>query len=128
MLQKFYNGFIWRSDKNDKEGDGSGRKIPSGFEKLLRRTKRPIKHENKEEGSQADKKEDKEAKKEEDEKAAQQSEDEEETTKKSEKKSAGSSEGVRSYFFEPNGGGPIWENFLMLALLFGTMVYGVVSG
>ena len=72
MLQKFYNGIIWRSErKEDEEGDGKGRKIPSGFEKLLRRTKRTITHEKGEESSASKKDDDKESKKkEDDEKAA----------------------------------------------------------
>ena len=32
---------------------------------------------------------------------------------------------MKSYFFEPNGGGPIWENFLLLALLMGTSLYSI---
>lgn len=35
-------------DPDDKE-KGSGRKVPSGFEKILKRTRRGISHQNKEE-------------------------------------------------------------------------------
>ena len=54
---------IWRSEKKDDEGgdDGKGRKIPSGFEKLLRRTKRSITHDDKEEKAGAKKSDEKES-------------------------------------------------------------------
>ena len=49
--------------------------------------------------------------------------------KKTEQKaSASSNTGIRSYFFEPNGGGPIWENILMAALLAGYFVYSLRNG
>ena len=73
LLQKFYNGFIWRSEKkDDDDGEGKGRKIPSAFEKLLRRTKKGIKHEDKGES-----KEGKETKEEDEEKKGSQKEEEE---------------------------------------------------
>jgi len=62
MLEKFFNGVIWKSEKKDDDDDGKGRKIPSGFEKLLRRTKRSITHDKNEDDS-ASKKDEKEASK-----------------------------------------------------------------
>ena len=128
LLEKFFNGIIWRSEKKDEEGEGKGRKIPAGFEKLLRRVNKPIKH--KDEEKSASTKEDKEAKKDKDEKEAEESEDEADhtqskKTEESKKKPSGSNESLRSYFMEPNGGGPIWENILLAALLTGTFLYSV---
>ena len=42
LLEKFFNGIVWRSEKKDEDEGGKGRKIPSSFERLLRKTKRGI--------------------------------------------------------------------------------------
>ena len=79
FLQKFTS--ILRSEEN-KDDKGSGRKIPSGFEKILKRTKRGVAHKKEEkEAAQSEKKE--EEKKEEEEEAAGQSDQEEEPKKRS---------------------------------------------
>ena len=129
---------IWRSEKKDEESgdDGKGRKIPSGFEKLLRRTKRSITHDDQEEKVGAKKGEEKEAskKKDDDDKESDEMDDDIDSgskkttdTKKTPNKASTSSQ-VSQYFFEPNGGGPIWENILMAALMFGTLVYTIGFG
>ncbi len=64
---------MWQSSENeDPEGDkkGRGRKVPSGFEKILKRTRKGITHESKEK----------------DEKAAGQQDEEDSASKKDEKK------------------------------------------
>jgi hypothetical protein len=101
----FFNSHIFRSEEEPKKSDDAGgRKVPSGFEKLLKKSKR---------GSTKD---EKDAKKKDDE----QSDHEEETTHKEQKKEEKTSEtknstfNFRDQFFEPNGGGPKWENWLLV--------------
>ena len=54
LLQRFTS--ILRSEKKDDESAG-GRKIPSGFEKILKRTRRGVDHSDKDkEASKSDKK------------------------------------------------------------------------
>jgi len=94
-----------------KDEEGGGRKVPKGFEKFLKKTKKGINHEEK---STEDKKEKKESK--------QQDEDlsdieEPGFTKKDEKKNEKSyyesfsekAEGFKdNYLMTPGGGGPRW--------------------
>ena len=47
LLGRFFNGIIWRSEEKKDDESGGGRKVPTGFERLLRRTRRPFTHENK---------------------------------------------------------------------------------
>ena len=128
-------------EKKDPEGNnegGSGRKVPSGFEKLLKRSKRstnaatPRDSVSEEDSAQEDKsgKADKKADKKEESAAQQDTEKDEEEEKSSEnkqkkEKSSGSSwkEQVNNAFFDPNSGGPKWENWLMAAIMGATGVY-----
>lgn len=125
LLERF-SGIVWKSEKPEDEGEGKGRKIPKGFEKLLRPNKQK---------EESEKPEEKEASKEsESEKEKAEQSEEEETTgherkkaKDSDSKESSKQSQMMQYFMEPGGGGPIWENILMAALLFGTMVYYVVG-
>ena len=123
LLQRFTS--ILKSEEN-KDGDESGRKtkIPPGFEKILKRTKRGMTHSQKEEKEASageQKEEDKKAKEEE----AEQSEQEEEPKTKKTKPNTGSKSGnyFRDFMIDPQNGGPNWENFLKLALLGGLIGY-----
>ena len=137
LLARFCS--IWQS-QGDPEGDekdtkGRGRKVPSGFEKILKRTRKGITHDTKEEKEASSSKEeegdsvkkdkeseDKKAK--EDEQSDDEKEEEEKTKdKKKEEEGQGYGEKVYGFFFEPNGGGPNWENWLKLALLGGISSY-----
>lgn len=136
LLARFCS--IWQS-QGDPEGDekdnkGRGRKVPSGFEKILKRTRKGIQHETKEEKEAASSKEEGEGEKKDEEsedKKAKEDEqsddekDEDEKTKDKKKEEEGQGYGERAYgfFFEPNGGGPNWENWLKLAILGGITSY-----
>lgn len=95
-----------------KDEEGGGRKVPKGFEKFLKKTKKGINHEEK---STEDKKEKKESKQQDDEDLS----DIEEPgfSKKDEKKNEKSyyesfsekAEGFKdNYLMTPGGGGPRW--------------------
>jgi len=88
-LQRFSS--FWRmSANNDDEGEnkGRGRKVPSGFEKILKRTRRGVTHEKDEAEKSAkdeeSKKDDKEAESDDDEKR--ESDEKEDEQKKEESK------------------------------------------
>ena len=125
---------LWRSKDNDDkkpaEGDQESN-VPSGFEKLLKRTRRGITHEKKSESDKEAKESEKgkqEKKQEEEEELSEQEEDV--GHKKKDKKateSEWSAENVKkkvtNFFMVPGGGGPRWENILMVTLLGGLSAY-----
>lgn len=127
-----------KKDPESNKEEGSGRKVPSGFEKLLKRSKRstnaatPRDSASEEDSAKEDKtgKADKKAEKNE-ESAAQQDTDKDEDDEKSsenkqkKEKSSGSGwrEQVNNAFFDPNSGGPKWENWLMAAIMGATGIY-----
>jgi len=107
--------------------------VPSGFEKLLKRSKRSTnsatpstKEENNEAAQEDSKKES--AKKEEpletDEGAAEEDNKSDKDQKKEEQKESWR-EQANNFFFEPNSGGPKWENWLMMAIMGATGAYYV---
>ncbi len=136
LLARFCSS-VWQSSENeDPEGDkkGRGRKVPSGFEKILKRTRKGITHESKEKDEKAAGQQDEEdsASKKDEKKAKEDSDDEkdeeeEKSKDKKKDKEGSSSEGfgqkVKGFFFEPNGGGPNYENWLKLAILGGITSY-----
>ena len=132
MFARFTSG-IWRSaggDNNDEE-KGSGRKVPRGFEKILKRTRKGINHERDAEEKKAAADDSEDSKKEEDKKDADaDSDDEKEDEKDKDKKKDNKEEEQESwknriynYFMEPNGGGPNYENWLKLVVLGGVAGY-----
>ena len=93
-LSKFMQaGAILRSEKKDDDdsSEGKGRKLPTGFERLLRRTKRGITHDSKEsdEKESTAKKEESAEKEEKEKQAAAEESDGEEQTDKKKKKASG---------------------------------------
>lgn len=109
-------------DKDPKKPDaeGSGRKVPSGFEKLLKRSKRGSTE--KEEADAKKKEEDPQSEQEEAEGAKERHKEE-----KSDKKENEWSKNFRSQFFEPNGGGPKYENWALVACIGATGAFYVNS-
>ena len=78
-------------DKNDDSEKGRGRKVPSGFEKILKRTRRGITHDKEKEAKEsADAKDDEKKAAEEESKEEDHDQDKEESKKK--KKKSGSEE------------------------------------
>ena len=122
LLQRFTS--ILRSEENKDEKGSSGRRIPPGFEKILKRTKRGmnIPEKKEKEASAGEKKE--ESKKDEEEEAGL-SEQEEEPKQKKAKPNTGSksNNSFRDFLIDPQNGGPNWENFLKLALIGGIVGY-----
>jgi hypothetical protein len=125
-----------KKDPENTNEDGAGRKVPSGFEKLLKRSKRSTnsatpssKAEKNEADPEASKKES--AKKEEQQETEEGSAAEEDNKSDKEQKNSKSSqkeswrEQANNFFFEPNSGGPKWENWLMMAIMGATGVYYV---
>jgi len=133
-LQKFTQ--MLQFSGNDDEEKGRGRKVPSGFEKILKRTRKGITHDDKESSADEEKKtsddsgdskkKDEESKKEEE---AEESDAEEEETKKDKKKKGDSDdqqgwkEKIYGFFRDPNGGGPNYENLLKLVIMGGAIGY-----
>ena len=111
LLQKFTS--ILRSDdkKDDKPDE---RKVPSGFEKILKRTKRAIQHNKKDEPSSKNK-DDKEEETDHNDK-------EDEPKKKKKATETSSSSSIQSFFMDPNGG-PNYDNLLKLFLISGIAGY-----
>mmetsp|Transcript_24432 Transcript_24432/g.30392 ORF Transcript_24432/g.30392 Transcript_24432/m.30392 type:complete len:184 (-) Transcript_24432:1992-2543(-) len=140
---------VWMSQKNeDGEGEerGRGRKVPSGFDKILKRPRRGINHSSndaKQEEAEAkdvdgkkassaddDEKVDKEEKKEE--KKEESDGEQEESDKKKKKKDEGEEQGwgqkIYGFFMEPDNGGPNYENWAKVAFV-GALVgyYGFMA-
>ena len=122
LLQRFTS--ILQSEENKDEKGSGGRRIPPGFEKILKRTKRGmnIPEKKEKEASAGEKKE--ESKKDEEEEAGL-SEQEEEPKQKKAKPNTGSksNNSFRDFLIDPQNGGPNWENFLKLALIGGIVGY-----
>lgn len=110
-------------EKSEADESGKGRKLPSGFERLLRRTKKGINHKESAEKESASKKEDDSKADESD--AEESAKDSEEDTKKKKASEGADAKSTdwKSYFINPNGGGPEWENIGLAALIAGTLVY-----
>ena len=136
LLARFCQSAIFRSaggDNNDgdKEGGGRGKNVPSGFEKILKRTRRGIKHEKADEKSSTDKDEkdsdETEEKKSKDDEDDQDKEDESEDKKKKSEEDKADEESygqkIYGFFMEPNGGGPNYENWFKLVVLGGIASY-----
>jgi len=117
--------WLWRSEEKKPKNEGD-EKIPTGFEKLLKRTRRGITHDKAEKpDAKKDGKESKETEK--DAKKAQDSEEElseqedhhDNKREKKEKENEWSRENIsknlKNLFFLPGGGGPMWERWLLLA-------------
>ncbi len=108
---------IFRTQEDPKKEDtGHGRKVPSGFEKLLKKSKRgQSSKEDDHESKKTAAEEEKDAEKDEDDdrKGSEKKEDSQE--QKSEDKDR--QKELKDMFFQPNNGGPKWESWLMLALV-----------
>ena len=123
LLQKFTS--ILQSEEN-KDEKSSGRRIPPGFEKILKRTKRGMNFpENKEEkeASTSDKKEEDKKGKEEEAELSEQEEEPKQKKAKQNNSSNSSNNTYRDFLIDPQNGGPNWENFLKLALIGGIVGY-----
>lgn len=109
-------------DKEPKKDEESSGKVPSGFEKLLKRSKRGA---SKTEGSEKQKGEEKD--KEEKDKDEEAESKEEGDNDGKEKKSSNTHEDAKKLYsglmFDPNSGGPRWDNWLMMALIGATGAY-----
>ena len=132
MLQRFTGFWRMSSGNDDEKNEGRGRKVPQGFEKILKRTRKGITHDKKpdEEKTAAPETEDEALKKEEEEKKeeeAEQSDREEDEKDKKKKEDTEENQGWRQkvygFFMEPNGGGPNYENWLKVVVLGGLFGY-----
>lgn len=107
--------------------------MPTGFEKILKRTRKGITHESKEKPQaskdEADNKDDDDKKakeKEADDREAEsdaEQEDDKKKDKKEKKEEGGWGQKLYGYFMEPNGGGPNYENWFKLVVLGGLIGY-----
>lgn len=112
-------------DKEPKKDDESSGKVPSGFEKLLKRSKRGA---SKTEGSEKQKGEEKEKEEKEKDEEAESKEDGDKDAGKDKKSSNTYEDWKKQYselMFDPNSGGPRWDNWLMMALIGATGAYYV---
>lgn len=111
------------ADKKDSESEpGRGRKLAADLEKILKRTRKGINHKKKEEGEGKEASDDKDAKEDDPD-----SDTEKEEKDSKRKKAKGGAEGmgqrIYNFFMDPNGGGPNYENWLMLLLIGGLAGY-----
>ena len=123
LLQRFTS--ILRSEENkDEKGGSGGRKLPPGFEKILKRTKRGMSFpEKKEKEASAGEKKEEQKKVEEEEAGLSEQEEEPKQKKAKPNNSSKSSNSYRDFLIDPQNGGPNWENFLKLALIGGIVGY-----
>lgn len=115
-----YMPAIFRSDNKEPEEQGGGRKVPQGFEKLLKRSKGSTNTTPKQEAKEEKEEKEKEEEVEQEEAAEQ---EKEKKTKEESSSSSGASDALKNAFFQPNGGGPKWESWLMLSLIGATGAY-----
>jgi AFG3 family protein len=117
------------ADKKDKDSD---KKVPQGFEKFLRKTRKPPTAtepagkngdvEGQEKKEDSSKKDTKKMKRDEDDEEL--SEEEEEPKKEEKKQSeSGTKKQLNEFFMQPNGKGPKWENVGLVAALAGAFTY-----
>jgi len=124
-----YDGILRSKDKNDDEKSGSGRQVPKGFEKFLRKTREKVGESSKEvkESKKDDKKEaKKEQKKEEEDEDLTEEEVEENNDKKSKKgdsNTENTKKKINEFFFQPGGKGPRWDNIALVGFLAGAFGY-----
>ena len=107
--------------------------MPSGFEKILKRTRRGVTHDKKEGAEEKAAKDGDEDNKPKEEKKAEESDGEQETDEKEKENKEKKEEGegdkqdwkqkIYNFFMEPNGGGPNYENWLKLVVLGGLTGY-----
>ena len=129
LLQRFTS--IWMSNEDgEDEQKGRGRKVPSGFDKILKRTRRGISHQSKdakEDESKSEEASEEKKAKEEERKEEEESDGEQEEKKKKKKKDKDEEQSwgqkVYGFFMEPDGGGPNWENWLKVAVMGGLVGY-----
>jgi hypothetical protein len=124
-----------KKDPENGSEEGAGRKVPSGFEKLLKRSKRSTnsatpssksdKSEPESEGAKKEAAKKEESQEKEDEGAAEEDTKSGDNEQKNSKSKEGWREQANNFFFEPNSGGPRWENWLMVAIMGATGVYYV---
>jgi hypothetical protein len=104
---------IFLSKEEDEKND-----TPKGFEKFLKKTREGKKASEKKE---EDKKETK--KKEDEEELTEEEVVEEEKKPKQDSQVDSTKKKINDFFFEPNGKGPKWENFAIVAFLTGAFGY-----
>jgi len=124
-------------DDKGKDAETRGRKVPQGFEKILKRTRRGINHDKEKKdgeeeqsaGKTAAEGDDKEASGE-DRKEEENDDGDSEEKKKENKdkdgdtnKEQGWGEKIYGFFMEPNGGGPNYENWFKLLVVGGFAGY-----
>lgn len=112
--------------ENDNENKApNDSKAPKGFEKFLRKTRKPGPQKGEEtQAEEAREKSEskKEAKKEQADEEVSEEEEEPEQPKK-EEKSSGYGQQISDFFISPENGGPKWENFGLITFLTGAMGY-----
>jgi hypothetical protein len=105
--------FLSKGDEDNKDG-------PKGFEKFLKKTREGKKAADKKESSNEDKKA---QKKDNEEDLTEEEEPVEEKKPKQESQAENAKKKINNFFFEPNGKGPKWENFALVAFLTGAFGY-----
>lgn len=110
LKRRFNQIFLSKDEKEDDKKDA-----PKGFEKFLKKTREGKKAADKKEdkGDKGDKK----AQKDDEDEQTEEETVEEEKKQKQESQVDEAKKKINQFFFEPNGKGPKWENFALVAFL-----------
>ena len=130
-MARFLRTLQSKGDDEEKP-EGRGRKVPIGFEKLLRKTRKGTSHDSKKsevDGKEADAAEkddedtDKKAKEDESDGEHEDKGKEDDKQEKTKEEEQSWRQRVYNFFMEPNGGGPNYENWLKVVVIGGLCGY-----